>query len=199
MSNTKTSAPKKTTASKKKASTKNIDNETKPATEVVAETAQDIVENEIKLEEPEFIDITKNLLEQLNKLRSQITTISAQVRSIRSKHDKEIKQAIRQGKQRRNANRTPCGFIKPALISNELASFLDKPEGSMMPRTQVTREINAYIRENKLQDPSFGRRIIPDDNLKKLLRLKKSDELTYFNLQRYMKHHFPKPVESQSV
>ena len=36
-----------------------------------------------------------------------------------------------------------------------------------------------------------GRKINPDSKLAALLKLKKTDELTYFNLQRYMKPHFP--------
>jgi chromatin remodeling complex protein RSC6 len=54
----------------------------------------------------------------------------------------------------------------------------------------VTREINAYIRTNNLQDKENGRRINPDSKLKSLLKLKKGEELTYFNLQRYMSPHF---------
>ena len=61
-----------------------------------------------------------------------------------------------------------------------------------MARTEVTREINAYIRSNKLQDSDNGRKINADAALSKLLKLKKSDELTYFNLQRYMSPHFAK-------
>ena len=61
-----------------------------------------------------------------------------------------------------------------------------------MARTEVTREINAYIRTNSLQDKKNGRKINPDSALSKLLKLKKTDELTYFNLQRYMSPHFAK-------
>ena len=61
-----------------------------------------------------------------------------------------------------------------------------------MARTEVTREINGYIRQHSLQDPANGRRILADAKLKKLLKLKSSDELTYFNLQRYMSPHFAK-------
>ena len=61
-----------------------------------------------------------------------------------------------------------------------------------MARTEVTREINSYIRAHKLQDPKNGRRILADAKLRKLLKLKKDDELTYFNLQRYMSPHFAK-------
>ena len=64
-----------------------------------------------------------------------------------------------------------------------------------MARTEVTREINTYIRAHKLQDPKNGRVIRADAALRKLLKLKKDDELTYFNLQRYMSPHFAKNVK----
>jgi chromatin remodeling complex protein RSC6 len=73
-----------------------------------------------------------------------------------------------------------------------LAAFLGKPEGSVLARTEVTREVNAYIRSQKLQDKDNGRKINPDAKLLKLLKLKKGDELTYFNLQKYMAAHFAK-------
>jgi chromatin remodeling complex protein RSC6 len=64
-----------------------------------------------------------------------------------------------------------------------------------MARTDVTREINKYIRANNLQDKENGRKIIPDKLLKTLLKLEDSVELTYFNLQKYMGPHFPKVVK----
>ena len=67
-----------------------------------------------------------------------------------------------------------------------------------MARTEVTREINAYIREHKLQDKDNGRKINPDAKLLKLLKLKKGDELTYFNLQKYMSPHFAKAVKAET-
>lgn len=79
--------------------------------------------------------------------------------------------------------------LEPTIISDELAQFLGKPSGTVMPRYDVGKEINAYIRANGLGD---GRKINPDEKLKNLLRLSEGDELTYFNLQRYMKHHFHK-------
>lgn len=136
------------------------------------------------------------LLTQLTAMRSQITTLSAQVRSLRTRSEREIRQAQKAGRKRKTANRKPSGFVKPTLISTELASFLGKPKGTEMARTEVTREINHYIRENNLKDPENGRRIIADTKLRKLLKLGKGDELTYFNLQRYIKHHFAKAGES---
>ena len=61
-----------------------------------------------------------------------------------------------------------------------------------MARTDVTREINKYIRANNLQDKENGRKINPDKQLQTLLKIDDSISLTYFNLQRYMGPHFPK-------
>lgn len=86
------------------------------------------------------------------------------------------------------------GFVKPSRISDELAEFLGKAIGSEIPRTVVSKEINAYIIAHRLQDPINGRKINPDEKMRKLLKITEEDELTYFNLQKYMKHHFIKPV-----
>jgi upstream activation factor subunit UAF30 len=115
------------------------------------------------------------------------------VNELKRQHARELRAANKANKRRKtSANRAPSGFVKPTLISNELAAFLGKPEGSVLARTEVTREVNAYIRNQKLQDKDNGRKINPDAKLLKLLKLKKGEELTYFNLQKYMAAHFAK-------
>ena len=139
-----------------------------------------------------------NLLGQLSALRSQLASVTVQVRALSKRAEREVKAANKASrKKRKTGNRTPSGFVKPADISDELAKFLGKPKGTQLARTEVTREINTYIRDHKLQDPQNRRRILPDSKLKKLLKLKSSDELTYFNLQRYMSPHFPKSAKAQ--
>ena len=140
------------------------------------------------------------LLAQLSALRSQLTSVTSQVRALSKRADREIKQAQKAGrKKRKSGNRAPSGFVKPTRISVELATFLGKAKGTEMARTEVTREINSYIRQHKLQDPQNGRRILADAKLRKLLKLKKDDELTYFNLQRYMSPHFAKAGKTASA
>ena len=83
------------------------------------------------------------------------------------------------------------GFTTPVRISNKLAEFLGKPKDTRISRTEVSNEINNYIKKNNLQD--FTNRYIiikPDFKLTSLLNLSPSDELTYFNLQKYMNKHF---------
>lgn len=129
---------------------------------------------------------------KLQQVVAFAATLRSELRALERHAVKEIRTAQKASakKRRKVGNRAPSGFVKPTLISKELSEFLGKTDGSEMARTDVTREINAYIRNNNLQDKENGRRINPDTKLKSLLKLKKGEELTYFNLQRYMSPHF---------
>ena len=96
------------------------------------------------------------------------------------------------GSSSSGGKRVSSGFIKPSSISDELAMFLGKPVGTKIARTDVSKEINTYISVHGLQCPYNGRVINPDEKLRKLLNINNGVELTYFNLQKYMKHHFHK-------
>ena len=134
-----------------------------------------------------------SVLTKLQSAQALLASIRSEVNELKRQHARELRAANKANKRRKtNANRAPSGFVKPTLISNELAAFLGKPEGSVLARTEVTREVNAYIRTQKLQDKDNGRKINPDAKLLKLLKLKKGEELTYFNLQKYMAAHFAK-------
>lgn len=135
-----------------------------------------------------------SVLSEINSLRSALTGLAGHVRELQKKSERELKSAQKSARKRRtkNTNRKPSGFVKPTLITDELATFLGKASGTMMARTEVTREINQYIRDHKLQNPQNGRHILPDKKLGKLLRVGKGDELTYFNLQKFMSPHFVK-------
>jgi len=122
-----------------------------------------------------------------NQLKNEFKALEKSViRDLKNAHKKAS------NRKRTSGNRQPSGFIKPTLISDELAVFLGKPSGTELARTAVSKEINTYIRANNLQDSANGRKIHPDVKLSKLLKIAKGEELTYFNLQRYMKHHFIK-------
>jgi chromatin remodeling complex protein RSC6 len=138
---------------------------------------------------------------KLNQLGALISSLKTEYRVMEKKWSRELKlaQKLNTKRKRKSVNRAPSGFVKPTKISDELAKFLEKPAGSEMARTDVTREINKYIRNHNLQDKENGRKINPDSKLSSLLKLKKTDELTYFNLQRYMSPHFSKAVKEVSA
>ena len=140
-------------------------------------------------------------LAKLQQLSIMISTLKSDYRALEKKWSREVKaaQKVSSKRKRKAGNRAPSGFVKPTKISDELASFLGKDKGSEMARTEVTRDINKYIRLHNLQDKENGRKIIPDIKLAALLKLNKTDELTYFNLQRYMSPHFAKATKEVGV
>ena len=165
-----------------------------PAVDVVVTDATVDAEAPLAEQSVEF-------LAKLQQLGVLISSLKAEYRTLEKKWSREVKSAQKQStkRKRKAGNRAPSGFVKPTKISDELASFLGKEKGTEMARTDVTREINTYIRAHKLQDKDNGRKINPDTKLAALLKLKKTDELTYFNLQRYMKHHFIKEAAVASA
>ena len=156
---------------------------TKVSEKVVTENTEVVLSDAFS----EFMAKFQTLVSQMNALKSDF-------RNLEKKATKELKaaQKLSSKRKRKSGNRSPSGFVKPTLISSELANFLKKPLGTEMARTDVTREINGYIRANNLQDKQNGRKINPDTHLATLLKIGSGEELTYFNLQRYMSPHFAK-------
>ena len=156
---------------------------------------------EVDTVESSIIEQSTEFNAKLQQLGSLISSLKTEYRNLEKKWQRELKAAQKQcsRRKRKSGNRAPSGFVKPTRISDELASFLGKEKGTEMARTSVTRDINAYIRSNNLQDKENGRQINPDTKLATLLKLEKSDVLTYFNLQRYMSPHFAKTVKPDAA
>ena len=165
-----------------------------PVVSAATEPANDVVE---ATTETGFGD----LLKKLTEVTSLLATVKQEARALEKRLTRELKAAQKASAKKKagKGNRSPSGFVKPTLISEELAAFLGKENGTEMARTEVTREINKYIRDQGLQCKENGRKINPDAKLSKLLNLSKKDELTYFNLQRYMSPHFAKAGQAPAA
>ena len=176
----------------------------KKSTKKEAAPAPVAVDSPKATDEPQTVeDSSDALLSKLNDFNAKMLQLSNLFSSLKTDFKtleksvaRELKNAAKKSNKKRkvSANRAPSGFVKPTKISDELATFLGKSVGSEMARTEVSKEINNYIRSKQLQDKENGRKIHPDAPLTKLLNIGKGEELTYFNLQRYMKHHFVKAV-----
>jgi upstream activation factor subunit UAF30 len=181
-------APKETVAVSSASASTTAAADAAPADEaVVAPSTESLISSQ-------FASISS----KLQQVVAFAASLRSELRALERHAVKELRTAQKASakKRRKVGNRAPSGFVKPTLISKELAEFLGKTDGAEMARTEVTREINAYIRNNSLQDKENGRRINPDTKLKSLLKLKKGEELTYFNLQRYMSPHFAAAVKA---
>ena len=184
-------APATTTKPAKAPKTPKTDAPVTPAPVQVAST--DAHTEGTAIEASSLCSLFSEFGSKLQTLSSGLSTLRSDFRTLERHVAREMRAAQKISKRKRKSgNRAPSGFVKPTLISKELANFLGKPVGTEWARTEVTREINAYIRTHSLQDKENGRKINPDTKLRALLQLKKDEELTYFNLQKYMSPHFAK-------
>ena len=163
-----------------------------PVTETVENVVQKPLDNHA---------IETSMTEVLTSFSQSITSLTTALAQLKSDFKTVEKQVLKEARTmdkvnaKRNKNkgsRAPSGFVKPAAISAELAKFLGVAPDTKMARTDVTKMITSYVKDNNLQDSNNGRKIVPDAKLKALLNVSGSDEVTYFNLQKYMKPHFVK-------
>ena len=200
----KTKAPKNS-GSKAKKVTKKVVEETPVVETPVVETPvvetpvveTPVVETPVQEDDgydQEFLEIQeqlKNAMTLIKTLTNNVVKLEKRVARDRKVMDKKMR-----GKKPRvhDPNKPPSGFAKPGPISPELAKFLGLPKEELIARTEVTRKITEYCKKHDLQKKEDGRHILPDKALKKLLSIKDGEELTFFNLQKYMKVHYPKKV-----
>ena len=187
---------KKTT--KKSAPKKAVKETTPPKEETpVVETpaAEDTTVKAPTDAEINYDDDFNVLQEQLKDAMTLIKGLVSHVSRLekRVSRDRKVMNKKMKGRVKRvvDPNRPPSGFAKPGPVSDELRAFLKLGKDELISRTQVTRRITEYCKEHKLQKEEDKRTIHPNAALKKLLRTKKDDVLTFFNLQKFMKVHYP--------
>lgn len=135
-----------------------------------------------------------SIVKEMNALNRNANLL---IKEIEKSHAKDLKTASKNGRKRRGpGNKKPAGFVTPLLVSDDLAKFFGKDAGAKFSRVEVTQGVNSYIREHNLKDPTNGRKINPDAKLKKLLNVQTGEELTFFNLQRYLKPHFLESIKN---
>lgn len=115
----------------------------------------------------------------------------------------DLKAAQKSSGRRRRApvdenapKRAPSGITKPTKVSDAMCEFMGRPKGELIARTEVTKFITSYIKTHNLKDEAVKRHINPDSKLRALLNIPQGDQLTYFNLQKYMTSHFPAKVQA---
>ncbi len=149
------------------------------------------------------IDEYDNLLEEFNIVQNSlslfkmnITTIQSQLKNLEKRVKKKLKNLEKKQSIKVNQKKIPSGFAKPTNVTKELCDFMNCPEGSKIARTEVTKALVEYIKSHNLIKSSETNKnvIIPDEKLKKLLGIQDinilEEDLTYFNIQKYMNKHF---------
>ena len=144
-------------------------------------------------------NVLSTIIDKVNTLSSAIKDIQANLKVLSKEYDKQQKIIEKAQKKRQNAKNSPSGFAKPNKISEELCDFIGVPHGTEKSRTDITRLINAYVKEHNLNKPENKRFILPDTKLKKILNVGDSEEINYFILQKLISHHFPASASKTAV
>jgi hypothetical protein len=157
----------------------------------IAPATDDKVDGDEKTDGALSENVVQVLADKIGNLASIVKDIQASLKPVLKEHDKLRKIVERIQKKRDNARKSPSGFAKPNKISDELCDFIGVPHGTEKSRTDITRYINAYVKEHNLNKPTNRRIILPDEKLKKILKINNNEEVTFFILQRLISHHFP--------
>jgi chromatin remodeling complex protein RSC6 len=135
--------------------------------------------------EETFVTILESMQEQVKSANKTIKFIKTNIKELFKLHKQELKKIDKKKKVRKGNNKS--GINKPSEVPKPIRDLLDLEEDILMARTEVTKRIYGYIKENELQDPSDKRTIIPNNELKELFGLGDSDEVSFYNIQSYIK------------
>ena len=134
--------------------------------------------------EPNVVDLFEQfegIVNSLSTMKTQITNLQQNLKLLEKNVRKQMKGLRREAiKNKNKGNRKPSGFAKPTKVTKELCEFMKKEEGTEIARTEVTRALVAYIKENKLEDTNNSKIISPDNKLKILLGIEDGEQLNYF-------------------
>lgn len=149
------------------------------------------------------------VIQQIDVIQDEIVALSTQLRGLTQKlrlvkkeHIKNQKQLEKLQKKKKSGGSSikhQSGIAKPGFISPALCNFIGVNAGTEMARTEVIKYVNKYIKEHQLQDQNNKKVIVPDAKLQTLLQSTTKDEITYFNLQTFMKPHYANPNKAVSV
>jgi len=164
-----------------------------PAPAPESELTSDVsVSEEHGFMEYQQLDMLKQMLKttlaSVREMSTMINTLEKQINKDRKVANKKMKRTVATNP---DGTKPMNGFSKPGQISDELRSFMGLSDEELVARVDVTKFITKYCQDNGLQNENDKRILIPDEKLQSLLNVDDEVELTYFNLQKYLKFHFP--------
>lgn len=211
---------------------------TKKTVQEPVEEVQEEVQDEVDTESEDHVDdaerktrtrrvVSKEtLISSIQELNAQLDSELTKQKENKDKHvfgnrfvrrvhkalriiEADAKKVLKMKSSTRRVSST-SGFMKPIMISEEMAKFTGLDKNGAYPRPTITKFVCEYIKSNNLQNPSDKREFRVDSSLQKLLKYNPAsppkDEqgnaipMTYFRLQKYMQHHFrqnPTPVATE--
>lgn len=130
----------------------------------------------------EALSLAQSLSDTGRALESILKSLNKRAERENGSLERQLSLAIKK------KSRSSGGVSAPVPLSPELCEFLNKPDGYQAARTEVTKQINAYIKQHGLQLQHNRSFFAPDEKLTQLLGT--SERLSFFSLQSHMNKHF---------
>jgi chromatin remodeling complex protein RSC6 len=137
-------------------------------------------------------ELQTRLRDAVKGVQDAIKTAKREARDGKKKKRKDPKDMSAEELKVYEARRANNAFLVQRPLTDELAAFMGLKSGEKRSQTEVTKFISGYVKQHNCFDPNFKRRILPNAALAKLLRVSDKDEVTYLNLQSFLKVHFIK-------
>ena len=137
-------------------------------------------------------ELQTRLRDAVKGVQDAIKTAKREARDGKKKKRKDPKDMSPEELKVWEARRANNAFLVQRPLTDELAAFMGLKAGEKRSQTEVTKFISGYVKQHSCFDPNFKRRILPNAALAKLLRVSDKDEVTYLNLQSFLKVHFKK-------
>jgi chromatin remodeling complex protein RSC6 len=194
MPSNKKSAPKKKTTVKTAPVKVEEPFETGETVEPVETPVEVLVNNDSTEDNFMIYEELSTMKSRLRELVTMTRELSSMVNNLEKRISKDKRTAEKQMKKKKknvNGEKPLNGFSKPGNVSDSLRKFMGLKQDELVARVDVTKFITKYCKDNSLNNPKDRRILKPDKKLQALLKVEKDVELTYFNLQKYLKFHFP--------
>tara|TARA_Y100000817_G_scaffold308074_1_gene295292 strand:+ start:5896 stop:6573 length:678 start_codon:yes stop_codon:yes gene_type:complete len=194
--NSKNMKNAKTTKTTKATKTKKVVKEPVPTPDPVDTTAAPVQAEAPVVSDTPYLDEFTSIITELDNALSTVRMLKNRMQKLEKRVHKEHKVLLKKAngkraRKPRDPNAPKSGFAKEGPVSDEMRKFLGMKKDELISRTDVTKKIHEYCKAKDLQNPADKRHIKADAPLRKLLKMNKDDGLTFFNLQKYMKVHFP--------
>jgi len=138
-------------------------------------------------------ELTTRVREATKSVADAIKATKREAREIKKKKKKNPEDMTPEERKTWEARRANNAFLVQRPLTDELCAFMGLKSGEKRSQTEVTKFISGYVKQHNCFDPNFKRRILPNSALAKLLRVTDKEEVTYLNLQSFLKVHFIKP------
>ena len=137
-------------------------------------------------------ELQTRLRDAVKGVQDAIKAAKREARDGKKKKRKDPKDMSAEELKTYEARRANNAFLVQRPLTDELCTFMGLKSGEKRSQTEVTKFISGYVKQHNCFDPNFKRRILPNAALGKLLRVSDKDEVTYLNLQSFLKVHFIK-------